>query len=51
MNIFIRSSRDPWKKSKRPPRGSQLPGWKSLLYENWNACKVCHRDRTKCNVI
>jgi len=18
---------------------------------NWNACKRCHRDRTKCNII
>jgi len=21
------------------------------LYANWNACKRCHRDQTKCNIM
>jgi len=31
MNIFIRSSRAPTKKSKRPPWGLRPPGWKPPL--------------------
>jgi len=22
-----------------------------MFQTNWNACKICHRDRTKCNII